>query len=107
MRLSRKQGIFAQMVSILIQEINRRGFYCTYSCTRCVKPGHHKKGSLHYIGLAVDLNLFSGDGEYIKNSDDPRYLQFGEFWEVMGGSWGGRFSDGDANHFSLEHNGRR
>jgi len=27
----------------------------------------------------------------------------GEYWEGMGGSWGGRFSDG--NHFSLTHNG--
>jgi len=29
----------------------------------------------------------------------------GLYWESIGGSWGGRFGDG--NHFSLEHEGRR
>lgn len=27
----------------------------------------------------------------------------GEYWESIGGTWGGRFNDG--NHYSLEHNG--
>ncbi|HBJ0947911.1 TPA: M15 family metallopeptidase, partial [Escherichia coli] len=32
----------------------------------------------------------------------------GEYWESLGGSWGGRFkSRPDGNHFSLEHNGVR
>ena len=29
--------------------------------------------------------------------------ELGEYWESIGGSWGGRFNDG--NHYSLEHNG--
>ncbi|HAO1973206.1 TPA: M15 family peptidase, partial [Escherichia coli] len=29
----------------------------------------------------------------------------GEYWESIGGTWGGRFSRADGNHFSLEHNG--
>jgi hypothetical protein len=40
---------------------------------------------------------------YLKETKDHAFL--GEFWEEMGGSWGGRFNDG--NHYSLEHNGRR
>jgi hypothetical protein len=27
------------------------------------------------------------------------------FWESIGGSWGGRFNDG--NHYSLEHRGMK
>jgi len=29
----------------------------------------------------------------------------GEYWESIGGSWGGRFGDG--NHYSLKYKGRR
>jgi hypothetical protein len=39
---------------------------------------------------------------------DPRLhgdVGLGLKWESMGGSWGGRFNDG--NHYSLEHEGRR
>lgn len=62
----------------------------------------HMPNSLHYIGLAIDLNLFK-NGEYLKDTNDHKEL--GEFWESLGGSWGGRFNDG--NHYSLEHNGRK
>lgn len=62
----------------------------------------HKKNSLHYIRLAIDLNLFK-DGQYLDKTEDHKPL--GEFWESMGGSWGGRFNDG--NHYSLEHIGRK
>lgn len=32
----------------------------------------------------------------------------GQYWESLGGSWGGRFkSRPDGNHFSLEHDGVR
>lgn len=58
------------------------------------------RGSLHEIGLAVDLNLFK-DGRYLASTEDHRPL--GEYWESIGGTWGGHFNDG--NHYSLEHNG--
>lgn len=61
--------------------------------------------SLHTQRLAVDFNLFI-NGEYKTRTEDYRAL--GEFWESIGGSWGGRFkSNPDGNHFSLEHNGVR
>jgi len=62
----------------------------------------HKDNSCHYIRLAVDLNLFK-DGQYLTETKDHEPL--GIKWESMGGSWGGRFQDG--NHYSLEHEGRR
>jgi len=58
------------------------------------------RNSLHSKRLAIDLMLFK-DGVYLTNSEDYRPL--GEFWESIGGTWGGRFHDG--NHFSCEHEG--
>ena len=56
--------------------------------------------SLHCERLAIDLNLFK-DGQYLQHDLDHEPL--GLWWEAQGGSWGGRFGDG--NHYSLEHNG--
>lgn len=67
--------------------------------------------SLHRLGLAIDLPMVWPDGRY---GTWEEYLPLGEFWERMGGAWGGRFDlngDGirkdDANHFSLAWEGRR
>lgn len=57
---------------------------------------------LHGMRLAIDLNLFI-DGKYRTSTEAHRPL--GEKWESMGGSWGGRFKDG--NHYSLAHGGFR
>lgn len=56
--------------------------------------------SVHKLRLAVDLNLFKA-GVYLTSTEDHREL--GEYWESIGGTWGGRFGDG--NHYSLEHDG--
>ena len=58
--------------------------------------------SLHTVRLAIDLNLFK-DGKWLQNTEDHKPL--GEYWESIGGAWGGRFRDG--NHYSLEHEGRK
>lgn len=67
----------------------------------------HGKGiaiSLHIYRLAVDFNLFI-NGVY--QLDTEAYRPLGEKWESLGGSWGGRFSKPDGNHFSLEWKGIR
>lgn len=56
--------------------------------------------SLHTLCLAVDIGLFKNE-EYLTKTSD--HLECGEYWESMGGTWGGRFDDGC--HYSLEHNG--
>ncbi|MGO3686517.1 MAG: M15 family metallopeptidase, partial [Proteus vulgaris] len=44
--------------------------------------------------------------KYLTATSD--YKELGEYWESLGGSWGGRFKTRpDGNHFSLEHNGVR
>lgn len=62
------------------------------------------RNSLHEVSLAIDLNLFK-DGVYLMTTE--QWKQVGEKWESMHelARWGGRFSD--ANHVSLEHEGRK
>lgn len=64
---------------------------------------HHKKGSLHYMGLANDLALYV-QGEYQR--DTAAYTVLGEYWESLDPDckWGGRWNDG--NHFSVKWEGK-
>lgn len=64
--------------------------------------GYGHPYSNHKVRLAIDLNLFR-EGQLLSKTEDHEPL--GLFWESLGGSWGGRFGDG--NHYSLEHQGRK
>lgn len=64
------------------------------------KVGYSAANSVHKLKLAGDLNLFI-KGEYQTSTEAHRPL--GEYWEAMGGTWGGRFNDG--NHYSIEEGG--
>lgn len=64
------------------------------------KQGYSHSKSNHKRRLAIDLNLFR-NGVYLTSSEAHRPL--GEYWESLGGAWGGRFSDG--NHYSIEYQG--
>jgi len=105
--LGDKQKRFTWMVGRLIDFAYANGFALSFGCAKCVKDGHHMEGSLHYKGLAVDLNLFARgpDGSWIFCEDTGSHKPLGEFWETIGGAWGGRFSAPDGNHYSLEHGG--
>jgi hypothetical protein len=95
------------MLGQLIGKIYDDGYECTVGWAYR-EPGTSeaigKLGdrSLHCKRLAIDLNLFK-DGKYLTSTD--AHLPFGVFWESLGGAWGGRFSKGDGNHYSLEHGG--
>lgn len=67
-----------------------------------VKMGYGHPKSCHKMRLAIDLNLFK-NGKFLTTTEDHR--QLGEWWESIGGTWGGRFND--ANHYSLEHEGMK
>ena len=88
------------MVADLIRFADDNGYELTFG-DAWAKTGH-RQYSLHYDRLAIDLNLFKA-GRYLTATEDHRPL--GEYWESIGGSWGGRFKDG--NHYSLEYRGRR
>ena len=82
------------MVPLLILYAYELGFEVTIEDVTA-RDGH-RRGSFHYKKLAIDLNLFR-NGVYLKSTESHRPL--GEFWESIGGTWGGRWDDG--NHYSL------
>lgn len=64
-------------------------------------------GSLHELGLAVDLNLFK-DGKFLANSADHKPL--GDFWKSLHplARWGGDFKPNpDGNHYSMMWQGKQ
>jgi hypothetical protein len=106
MKLSEKQRLFARLIAHFISHIFAKGWAVTLGDGHVEGKVGHMKNSLHYVRLAQDLNLFV-DGEYISDGDHPAWKEIGEFWEGLHPlcAWGGRFRD--ANHFSLEHEGRK
>ncbi len=109
MTLREKQSLFIRMVGQLIAFAYANGYELTggdlwsspdYRTKSGATP--HKANSLHYDRLAIDLNLYK-NGLYLANTEDHKPL--GEYWESIGGAWGGRFKDG--NHYSLAHDGRK
>ena len=110
--LSDKQKEFTKDTALLIIHAYNHGYDLTFG--EAWRPSwvaqvynYFKKGSkksLHIERLAVDFNLFK-DGDWLKETEDFRFL--GEYWESIreGNCWGGRFGDG--NHFSREHQGVR
>src|SRR3990167_3843271 len=110
MTLGQKQRKFTRMIALLIMHAYDHGYELTFAeayrtpeqAALNAKAGKGISDSLHLDRLAVDFNLFK-DGKYLTATDDHKPL--GEYWESIGGSWGGRFNDG--NHYSLEHGGRK
>ncbi|MES2635851.1 MAG: M15 family metallopeptidase [Pseudomonadota bacterium] len=109
MTLGQKQRQLPVMLIELLEFAYKNGYEITlgdaYRDPRLhgdigTKKGYGHSKSAHKQRLAIDLNLFK-DGKYLTSSDAHKPL--GEFWESLGGAWGGRFGDG--NHYSIEHNG--
>jgi len=109
--LGQKQRKFVRMIADLIVWAYDNGYELTfgdaYRDPRLHgqigwKVGYGAANSCHKIRLAVDFNLFK-DGVFLESTEAHRPL--GEQWEKMGGTWGGRFNDG--NHYSLEHEGKK
>lgn len=111
MTLGEKQRKFTQMIGQLIQFAYERGYELSFGDAyrdprvhgeEGVKKSYSAAKSLHKQRLAVDFNLFH-NGSYLTGTEGHKVL--GEYWESIGGTWGGRFNDG--NHYSLEHNGMK
>lgn len=103
MTVREKQSEFVRMVTKLLIFAIDQGYELTFGdAFRDTRCPYGSEDSLHHIRLAIDLNLFK-NGVYLKKTEDHRPL--GEYWESIGGSWGGRFKDG--NHYSYAHNGKK
>ena len=121
-----RQVIFTKNIGILIAEIYKRGYECTFgeayrtplqawvnalpsgSVLDATLPNQTVESypdpvggigiekSLHRRRLAIDLNLFK-DGAYL--TDTESYKQFGMYWLTLHSE--NRWSEKDANHFSM------
>lgn len=107
--LGDKQRLFSKMVAALLTKAHELGYEVTlgdaYRDPRAFgaqgeSKAYGRSKSAHKNRLAIDLNLFR-DGIFLTGTEDHRFL--GEWWEMQGGVWGGRFNDG--NHYSLKHAG--
>ena len=65
----------------------------------------HMDGSLHYEGLAMDIDLFKDD-VYLTKTE--YHQSFGVYWENLHAlcRWGGRFKKKDGNHYSVTYQGK-
>jgi len=87
---------FTRQIPRLIDEAHRMGYLVTVGDVfRDPRCPYGKRGSKHWDGLAIDLNLFRQDGTYLADTRDHAAL--GAWWEAQGGVWGGRWCDG--NHY--------
>jgi hypothetical protein len=91
---------FAKLVPRLIDKAFELGYEVTLGdCFRDSRCDYGHPGSYHRLRLAIDLNLFKDD-EYLKQTEDHQEL--GEWWESVGGTWGGRWGDGNHYSYTLE-----
>lgn len=108
MTLKEKRILFTSLLPLLINKMIEAGFKPMIG-----RDGlKHMKNSLHFDGLAVDIDLNDKDGKYLTDAESHR--QFGIFWESLhpDAFWGGdgTKSDGlkhDANHYSITDGGRK
>jgi hypothetical protein len=95
-----KRALFTKLLPMLINKMIFEGYVPLLG-----KDGlKHKIGSLHYEGLAVDIDLFKG-GVYLEDGKD--HIQFGEYWESLHPDCANGRSWDDSNHYSIKYMGRK
>ena len=100
MGLNSKQFAFSLMLAQLIIFIYSKGYTCSIGDV-WAKKGEGRRHSINstpYDTLASDINLFK-DGAYLTSKED--HAIFGAFWKSIGGTWGGDWKNGDANHYQI------
>lgn len=105
--LQESQQKFAQDVVALLLYMLNQGYKFTFGETMrtkeqaelYAKQGKGIKNSLHCKRLAIDINLFDPQGEFLSKSED--HALFGEYWESLSpvNRWGGKFTRPDGNHY--------
>ncbi len=105
--LGKSRELFTCCLALLLTNMIDSGYN-----PRIGKDGlKHMPSSLHYDGLAADIDLFK-EGKYLTATNDHR--PFGEYWENLHPLcfWGGdgKKSDGlryDGNHYSVTYQGKK
>lgn len=118
---------FTRLLALFILECGRRGYGAAIAEARVEKVRKvslvpdgkkeqafdrmHMLRSLHYDGLAADVDLYTPEGVYIESTEHPAWQAMGKWWLAQsvyarwGGDWGrdGRTDEGDndGNHVSF------
>ena len=111
MKLGKKQELFAELIVEHCCWLILEGYKIRFGDI-FAREGH-RDGSLHYLKLAADLNLFYG-GIWLTKTED--HTESGLMWESRhelcrwGGNWDkdehpGEPGESDGNHYSLYHEG--
>ena len=114
MTLREKQSAFLTMVGKLIAfangVLNKQGFCIEWyrsieqEIKNIANGSSHLKdpnNCMHVKGLAIDFELLTDvQGQPV---DYPTYRKMGEYWEKLGGRWGGSWSNfPDYGHFEYK-----
>lgn len=104
--LKEKRWKFARMLPRLIDEAHALGYEVAIDhvkrCATC-SVGHPL--SVHKVGLAVDLILYSPEGEWLQGEAARiGHTLLSDFWDTLGGA---PRIEKDLRHYSLYHNGMR
>ena len=98
--LGLRRKLFTKLLPRLIDKMIEDGYEPMLG-----KDGEkHMLLSLHYEGLAVDIDLTKG-GVLLDKTED--HTVFGSYWESLNPlcAWGGRWGDG--RHYSIIYAGRK
>ena len=99
-----KQHKFSLMIAKLICYAYAIGYKVTMGEGYDDDNTGHMVGSLHYIKLAQDINLFK-DGKYLQGKEAQQaHTLLHNYWDTMGGA---ERIPKDLNHYSIEHGGKR
>lgn len=106
MALNPLQWRHTKCVALLILYMEHLGYhprqaYALRSKDEAKRLGFENSNHTRY--LAVDIDLFDSNGNYLPSTEDHR--KFGEFWKTLDplARWGGAWGDG--NHYSFEYKG--
>jgi hypothetical protein len=103
--LGDKQRQFTLILAKLILYAYSRGYELTLGEGYVDDGKGHMPGSVHYVRIAQDLNLFKNKVWLDKGPEcEAGFAMLHDYWDSIGGS---KRIDKDMNHFSLEYQGRR
>jgi hypothetical protein len=107
MSLGDKQRLFTRLLGVFLNWVHSHpGWELTLGEGYDDDFTGHMPGSLHYVKLAQDLNLFVD--KYYVSTEHPVWDQLGAYWKSLHPlcRWGGDFASKDYNHISIAHDGK-
>lgn len=98
--LGERQRRFPLMIAKLIIKAYELGYEVTFGEGYDDDSVGHMRGSLHYVKLAQDLNLFKDD---VYLTDGTGHDVLHDYWDELGGA--PRIAK-DLNHYSITYGGK-